>query len=353
MPRDIIVYTQIDAKPRPSEAMDILVLSTAGAKDLKTYRSVDEVAADYPDSKVLKKVTSLFDQPHTLASTLFRKVRIAGVAAPETPEALIIAIEELRLKNDDWYIILTDKDDDEYVKALAAWCESTEPTEAELGAGVEDHRKFYFAQTSNKALEVKNRRCALIYTDKLEEEADAAYLGNVGPWYPQSVTWKFKRPDGLTLPDLTDAQRDALEEANVNFLTAEYKHEYIKNGVCTDGEFIDVQLGADYITQFMREALYEVCLTNPKISFTDMGFALVAGAVFKALNRATTLGIIAVDPESKAGLFTVVVPKRAEVSDDDARARKMPPIEWEAQLDGAVHSVKVNGKLVATLTATA
>lgn len=64
-----------------------------------------------------------------------------------------------------------------YVKALCAWAEGTEPTEAELGAGEEDHRKFYFGQTDNLSLAVKNRRCALIYTDteNLDEEADAAY----------------------------------------------------------------------------------------------------------------------------------------------------------------------------------
>ena len=103
-------------------------------------------------------------------------------------EALITAIETLRQTDDDWYMLLTDQDGDDYVKALCAWAEGTEPTEAELGAGEEDHRKFYFGQTDNLSLAVKNRRCALIYTDteNLDEEADAAYLGNVGPFYPQS-----------------------------------------------------------------------------------------------------------------------------------------------------------------------
>ena len=57
------------------------------------------------------------------------------------------------------------------------------------------------------------------------------------------------------------------------------------------------------------------------------------------------------DPESDAGVFTVTVPKRADATDDEARARKMPDIVWEAQLEGAVHSVKVKGTLRATLSA--
>lgn len=358
MPKDIIVVVDIDAKPRASEALDILLLSTAGAKDIKTYRSLEEVAADYPNSgatqKIYRKVDAMFNQGKTtLAETLIRKVRIGGVATPESAEAFIEAIETLRETDDDWYILLTDQDGDDYVKALCAWAESTEPTEAELGAGIEDHRKFYFGQTSNIALAVTNRRCAVIYTDEgnLDEETDAAYLGNVGPFYPYSVTWKFKRPQGITLPNITDAQREALEEANINFLTSEYKKEYVKNGVCCDGEFIDVQMGADYIAKHMREELYSIFLSNSKVSYTDAGFALVASGVFATLNRATDLGIIARDPESDAGVFTVSVPKRADATDDEARARQMPDIVWEAQLEGAIHSVKVTGTLRATLSA--
>lgn len=364
MPKDVIVVVNLDAKPNPSEALDILILSTAGAKDPAVYRSIEEVAEDYPNSgdtaKIYRKVSALFEQGKTtLADTLIRKVKIAGVAPPtgqddgEKAEALITAIETLRQTDDDWYMLLTDQDGDDYVKALCAWAEGTEPTEAELGAGEEDHRKFYFGQTDNLSLAVKNRRCALIYTDteNLDEEADAAYLGNVGPFYPQSVTWKFKVPQGITMPAITSAQREALEEANVNFLTEEYKKQYVKNGVCCDGEFIDNQLGADYIASYMREELYSVLLENAKVPYTDAGFALVAGAVFATLNRATDLGIIARDPESDAGVFSVVVPKRADATDEEARARQMPDITWEALLEGAVHRVKVVGTLRATLTA--
>ena len=247
MAKDVIVVVNIDAKPKASEALNILVLSTAGVKDIKTYRSLEEVAADFPNSgdteKTYRKVAALFNQGKTtLAETLIRKVKVGGIAAPTGSDAaakakaLVEAVETLRETDDDWYILLTDQDGDDAVKELCAWAESTEPTEAELGAGEEDHRKFYFGQTS-------------------------------------------------------------------------------------------------------------------KVPYTDAGFALIASGVFAALNRATDLGIIATDPESGAGVFTVTVPKRADATDDEVRARKMPDIVWEAQLEGAVHSVKVKGTLRATLSA--
>ena len=356
MPKDVIVVVNIDAKPAGSEALDILLLSTEGEQAAKVYRDLDTINTDFSGKKVAAMAAAIFDQGKTtLADTLIRKIKIVGIEAPtgegepEKATALIQAIETYRQTDDDWYILLTDQDGDDAVKALAAWAEATEPTEAELGAGEEDHRKLYFGRTQNKSLEVTNRRAAIIYGDQAEEYPDAAYVGNVGPFYPKSVTWKFKRPDGISVPVLTDAEREALEEANVNFLTVEYKKEYVKNGVCTDGEFIDVQMGADYIAQYMREQLYSIFLANAKIPYTDAGFALIASGVYQTLNRAVALGIIATDPESGNGVYSVTVPKRIEATDEQARARQMPDIVWEAQLEGAVHSVKVTGTLRATL----
>lgn len=365
MPKDVIVVVDIDAKPKPSEALDILLISTAGAKDVATYRSLDEVLAAFPaaggvNQRIYNKCAALFNQGKTtLADTLIRKVKIVGFTAltGEDDEAkaedLISKIETLQETDNDWYVFLTDRDEDEIVQACAQFAQDSEPTEAELGAGAEDHRKFYFGQTDNPALAGSYRRSAIILADTqhLDEEADAAYLGNVGPFYPTSVTWKFKTPQGITMPDITDAQRDALEEANINFLTTEYKRQYVKNGVCWDGEFIDVQMGADYIAWYMRERLYDIFQNNAKVPYTDEGFAIVASGVFAALNRAVDLGIIARDPESEAGVFTVTVPKRAAATDDEARSRQMPDVVWEALLEGAVHSIKVTGTLRASLSA--
>lgn len=358
MPKDVIVVVDIDAKPAGTESLDILLVSTEGEKAIDTYRDLEVIKSAFTGKKVADMAAAMFDQgTTTLADTLIRKVKIVGIEAPAGEDepskaaALVQAIETLRETDDDWYILLTDQGGDDYVKALAAWAESTEPTEAELGAGEEDHRKLYFGQTNNKELGVVNRRSVIIYNDQPTEYADAAYLGNVGPFYPRSVTWKFKRPQGITVPDLTLAEREALEEANINFITMEYKHEYVKNGVCADGEFIDVQMGADYIAKTMRENLYAIFMENAKVPYTDEGFAMVGAGVYQALNKAVDNEIIALDPESNKGVYTVVIPKRSAATDEEARARQMPDITWEAQLEGAVHSVKVKGVLRATLSA--
>lgn len=278
-------------------------------------------------------------------------------------DALVKTIKDFQDKTDnDWYFLMTDRDEDEYVTALCKYAEASEPTEAELSAGIADHRKFYMGQTANKRFESRTARAAVIYTDTefLKEEVDASYAGNVAPFYPKSVTWKFKRPqDGnapasagaklISLPRLTEGEKNKLIENHVNFLTEEYKHQYVKDGTCLNGEFIDVVLGGDWVANRMRNLLYKILLENDNIDYDDAGFGAVSTAVVQALEEATDLGIIAKDAESKKGIYTVNIPKYDDSTEDQRRNRELPEIRWDALLAGSVHQVKTKGALRATL----
>ena len=157
-------------------------------------------------------------------------------------------------------------------------------------------------------------------------------------------------PVGISVPALKTSEINTLEENHINYVTNEYKKNYIKNGCCLDGEWIDAILGGDWIAMTMREKLYRIFMENPNIPYTDAGFTLIASGVFETLDEATEYDIIARNPESNAGIYQVSVPRRAEVSDAQAASRRMPDIEWEAQLGGAVHEVKVKGLLKVSLS---
>ncbi|MBR1869940.1 MAG: DUF3383 family protein, partial [Bacteroidales bacterium] len=281
-----------------------------------------------------------------------------GTNAVTTAEDLVAKIKAFQADVDnDWYFLMTDRDDDICVKALAKFAEESEPSEVELGNGVEDHRKFYMGQTNNKYFASETARAAVIYTDVLKEEADASYAGNVAPFYPNNVTWKFKRPQNgnasttslITLPELKESERSALLDNNVNFLTEEYKRQYVKNGTCLNGEFIDTVLGGDWIAKRMRDLLYDILLNNANIEYSDAGFGFIGSAVVQALSEAVDYGIIAKDPESATGVYTVSIPKYEESTDEQRRSRVMPDITWEALLAGAIHQVKTKGVLRASL----
>ena len=323
------------------------VVITATAAEAGKADSIPAVVDVYADAEF----TQEWPSEHTCEF-------INGSDAVTTGEALVNAIKTFQADVDnDWYLLMTDRDDDDCVINLAKFAEESEPTEAELGAGVEDHRKFYMGQTANKEFATLTARAAVIYTDQLKEEADASYVGNVGPFYPLSVTWKFKRPQNgnatttalITLPDLKERERDVLIENHVNFLTEEYKRQYVKEGVCLNGEFIDVVLGGDWIAKRMRDLLYDILLENPNIDYDDAGFGLVGTAVVQALAEATDLGIIARDNESKSGIFEVSIPKYSESTEEQRANRVMPDIPWEARLAGSIHQVKSKGVLRVSL----
>ena len=95
----------------------------------------------------------------------------------------------------------------------------------------------------------------------------------------------------------------------------------------------------------MRDLLYDIMLENANIDYDDAGFGLIASAVLQTLAEAADDDhkIVAVDQKSRAGLYTVTIPKFADATDDQRRNRVMPDIYWEAQLSGAVHQVKTKG----------
>ena len=314
MSKDVVVVVTLESVDTTADSLDILLISTEGAKDVKKYTTLEDIETDWTKNSVIyKQAAAMMGQGKAspTPASLIQKIKTVGLDTPESPEAFVEAIKEFQEMDNDWYMFLTDQTGDEYIAALGAFAEDSEPSEAELTAGVEDHRKFYFAHTTNKKLTVASRRTAIIYTDEstAEEYPDAAWIGAVGPWYPDSVTWKFKMPVGVSVPSLRTGEINTLEENHVNFVTNEYKKNYIKNGCCADGEWIDAILGGDWIAKTMREKLYDIFMTNPTIPYTDAGFTIVAAGVFETLDEAADHGIIAVNPESNACVYNVSVPK--------------------------------------------
>ncbi|RJW41949.1 DUF3383 family protein [Anaerobutyricum hallii] len=345
---DVVVVVKRDTVPLPADTLDILLILTDAEKEAVTYTSLSAAEADLgKDSIGYKKIEALFSQGNARPAPekLIQSVKVVGFADITTPETLVAAIKEYQKKDNDWYFFMTDQTEGKYIEALAEFAEKSEPTEMELNSGVEDHRKFYFCQTSDKAIQVSHARTAIIYTDNLDYHAEASWIGAVGPWYPKYVTWKFKMPAGIKYPALTADERKTFEDNYINFVTNEYKRNYIKNGICSDGEFIDSVIGGDWLAKEIRGRIYDVFMDNPIIPYGDNGFTQSGAAVLDAMNAAVDNGIIAINQETNEGVYSVSIPKWEESTEEQRRKRIMPDIAWEAQLTGAVHSAKVKGTL--------
>ena len=361
---NVVVKITATSEVKNGTALATLFKNTSFSKNGRTYNAtvngpnITYTATVAGATEAITETVDIYTDRALTQKSVYEPIAVFTNGSDEISaiDNFIATVKKFQSDEDnDWYFFLSDRDEPEYVAALAKFAEASEPSEAELGVGVEDHRKFYMGQTSDKTFAVSASRAAVIYTDTLylKEEPDASYTGNVAPLYPNSVTWKFKRPQNgnstetklISLPKLTDGERDQLIENHVNFLTEEYKRQYVKDGTCLDGEYIDVVLGGDWIAKRMRDLLYEILLTNANINYDDGGFGLISTAVLQALDEAVNLNIIARDPESRMGIYTVYIPRYVDSTDDQRLSRTMPDILWEALLSGSIHQVKTKGAL--------
>lgn len=343
-PNDVVVLVEQAAKGIPTDYLRVLLVSMAGAKDYAEYKDAAAVKAAFGEtSEVGKMAAALFGQSPTLPS-----VAAVGIAEPSNAQGMTAALDTIRAANDDWYLLMTDQTDENMIEAIAAWADATEPTEAQQLAGTQDARKLYVAQTSNKSATVSSKRSILLYAESGQYTA-AAWVGLAGSYYPQGITWKFKQPADCAAPMLTKTELDALMTNNVNVLTTEGKQTYIKHGVMADGEWIDAVLAADYIAMRMKDELHKVLVGSPRIEYSDAGITQIAGAVLTALDAATSLGLIAKDPDTGKGKYSVVIPRRSEATQEQIESRRIPDIRWEAERMAAIHGVTVRGVLKASL----
>jgi hypothetical protein len=93
----------------------------------------------------------------------------------------------------------------------------------------------------------------------------------------------------------------------------------------------------------MTEAVFRLLATNPKIPYTDAGIAMVVAEVDKVLKQAFKQGIIA--DENGEPLYTITVPKRADIPANTKAQRILSDIEWTATIAGAVEKVEIKGTL--------
>lgn len=356
--QDIVVYVSLDTASRERATLLPLILSFEGEFAYKEYNKAEDVARDFSSAKspTAKAAEDLFNQIKVETSPgRVKKVAVFGVAAASTPEQTVTALNTLRETNDQWYFLLPTKTDAAMVEALSAWAHSTVLTLAQLEAGQVESEKLLLMQTSDKNAITdairKNRQTVICYNhDSDSSQLPSAWVGRVAPNYPQSVTWKWKELHGIPVTDENGVDLQDLLEGRYNAYISNHGREYMSEGICTDGDFIDTVIGRWQIKQTMRTNLVNMFVDNETVGYDEEGFTKVAEQVIAALDEATENGIIL--KQDGRGVYSVTIPRRADATEEQARNRVMPPIPWEATVRGGIHGVKVSGTLTVALTAT-
>ena len=233
--------------------------------------------------------------------------------------------------------------EDDY-KAAAAWSET--------------QKKIFFYASSADAIYnpdsvtdiayfMKNTnydRTVSIYHDNAQGDAEPSYIegawpGECLPFDVGSQTWAYKSLSGVATYHLTAGKRTAILAKNCNIYTVTAGVPITEEGKVASGEWIDIIRGVDALEAALQENVFALLVNNRKVPFTDEGITVIEGAVKSTLIDFANDGFLIEDS------IVVNVPSYASISAQDKIARTLPDVTWEANPQGAIHKVKIRGRI--------
>lgn len=187
-----------------------------------------------------------------------------------------------------------------------------------------------------------DRTYGLFHTLANTEYPEAAWSGGRLPFNPGSQTWAFKTLRGVTVDNLTAAQKTKARGNNVNTYTSVGGVFITQDGKTASGRFIDIRRGTDWLTATIEAEVYSRKVNSLKIPFTNAGITKLEDGVRAAIaqGQRPERNFIALDPEP-----VVTSPKASEVSSLDRIDRILNQITFTVQAAGAIHKTIIRGTL--------
>lgn len=243
----------------------------------------------------------------------------------------------------DFYVVCVDSNSPKNVDKVARWAlandrfaffapQYVKPTQFVTGE--------FSAGADYTALEENDSAAGLFTKDSRLSFKEAGWIGDMLPRDPGSATWAYKTLRGIGADTWTATERTAIEAYHGNHYAQEAKVAVTRQGTAFSGEWIDVTIGLAWLTARMEERLFGALVNNPKIPYTDAGFAILVTEVRAQLKIAESAGVIAPG-------WTVTILPVASQDPADRAARIVRGLEFQAQLAGAVHKINVNGTVTA------
>lgn len=239
--------------------------------------------------------------------------------------------------NPNWYGLAIEHMDSANVQAAAAWAES-QPV-LFLGNSA-DAVEILTPSVLGAALKgFAYKRTGLLWTGSPQNYSAAAWLGEMLPNVPGSATFAFKTMAGVAVDNLTPTQRANLDAQNTNHYDPIAGINVTRYGLAAGGQYLDLQVGNDWLSATMKTAVYGAIVNAPKIPYTDVGIATVQGQMEAVLSQGVRNGFLA------AGTTQVVPQTVANATTADKGNRILNNMQFSARQAGAVHKVIIQGSL--------
>jgi hypothetical protein len=234
--------------------------------------------------------------------------------------------------NTNWYGLAVEHADATNVAAVAAWAESQPILHVANSA---DSAEILGAGPVGVALKAAAyKRTGLLWTGTPQHHSSAAWFGEMLP-----NAFAFKTLAGVAVDNLTPTQRANLDAQNTNHYDPIAGINITRYGTAASGQYLDLQLGTDWLTARMKEAVYQSIANAPKIPYTDVGIATVTGQMEAVLSQGVRNGFLA------AGSTQVVPQTVANASAADKGNRILSGMQFSGRQAGAVHKVVIQGSL--------
>lgn len=253
-------------------------------------------------------------------------------------------LSDVQKANDTWYGIIltrlgTEANQIQDIEDVAEW---TETRLKIYGAAIDQASMITAAVDDVASVLASNNydRTFIMYSTDEENYPEAAWFGLQLPKDPGSTTWKFKQLTGILVDVLTSNQILNLKNKKANFFEEVAGVDIISSdAVMSSGEFIDIIRGVDWLQAQIEENVYAELIKLEKIPFTNDGISVIENVLRAQLQGGVDVGLITKDT------IIVSVPLSEDIDEADKLARLLQGIEFSAQLAGAIHKIKIEGKL--------
>lgn len=277
---------------------------------------------------------------------------LIGVLQNHADPGLSADLTAINTADTSWYVILNASNSTAEALVISAWAEANNKlfiAQTQESAAITVSPGSDTGGSASYAAQAKTAayfRTAIIYQPKTDAFADAAWAGKVLPLSPGSETWAFKTLAGVPVVTMTETQHENAIGKMCNTYEAYAGVSVTGVGDQTQGgmgrvsgnEFIDVIRFRDWLQATMQADIFQALANAPgKIPFTDGGISVIEGILRADLKAGVDVGGLV------AGSIILTVPKASAVSGANRSARILTPINFDAQLAGAVQAVNVSG----------
>lgn len=310
------------------------------------YASLSAVTATFATtSKIYKIAKDVFNQKSNNGVNQSNMRRLVVIEKKNTDATVEDCLKRVGYNNS--YFVMVNNKQDTDITSANAW--------------VSGYRKLLFAQsnsadiatndTSDIATTLKKAnagRCALYYHTDDTQSLNGAMAAIMASYPIGGKTASYKKPTGITVDNLTDAEEGYLANKNVNYYVAfiggagDYSTRYLTsdNGVTLTGDEIEKIIAIDRTVLSLQASLMDAL--EQDIPYDDNGGTIVfdkVNGVFAELKREGIFAEDSVDEETGEAIksYTIKVLTRATVKKyyPDYFAQKMFIVETEVQLAGS------------------